>query len=182
VAGEVDNGLDHGRQEIAAPKVEESIDAVQTTRQGTDAQEAAQTQAAWGNENGPQYFRECVINMFSRASELLSAENDLIRDFEVAVSQATEDALAAENDATVALTAVTERLDALDHSEASINLSDKMSKMGFTPTRLVYDQQTGETTEYHFVNGEWKSKTQEAAEAAAEAAQNAPISGQPSDF
>jgi hypothetical protein len=57
-----------------------------------------------------------------------------------------------------------------------------MSKMGFTPTRLVYDQQTGETTEYHFVNGEWKSKTQEAAEAAAEAAQNAPISGQPSDF
>ena len=178
MVGEVDNGFDHGKQGVAAPKVEESIDAVQTTRQGTDAQEAAQSQAAWGNENGPQYFRECVINMFSRASELLSAENDLIRDFEVAVSQATEDALAAENDATVALTAVTERLDALDHSETSINLSDKMSKMGFNPTRLVYDQATGETTEYRFKDGEWKSQ----AERAAEAAQNAPISGQPSDF
>ncbi len=178
MAGEIDNGLDHGRQEIAAPKVEESIDAVQTTRQGTDAQEAAQTQAAWGKENGPQFFRERVINMFSQASEFLSAENDLIRDFEVAVSQATEDALAAENDATVALRAVTERLDALDHSEASINLTDKMSKMGFNPTRLVYDQATGETTEYRFEDGEWKSQ----AERAAEAAQNAPISGQPSDF
>ena len=178
MVGEVDNGLDQDKQNAAAPKVEESIDAVQTTRQGTDAQGAAQTQAAWGNEHGPQYFRECVINMFSRASELLSAENDLIRDFEVAVSQATEDALAAENDATVALTAVTERLDALDHSQASIKLANKMSQMGFEPTRIVYDQTTGETTEYRFMDGEWKSQ----AELAAKAAQNAPVSGQPSDF
>lgn len=178
MVGEVDNGLDQDRQNVAAPKVEESIDAVQATRQGTDAQEAAQTQAAWGNEHGPQYFRECVINMFSRASELLSAENDLIRDFEAAVKQATEDALAAENDATVALTAVTERLDALDHSQASIKLANKMSQMGFEPTRIVYDQTTGETTEYRFMDGEWKSQ----AELAAEAGQNAPVSGQPSDF
>lgn len=181
MAGEVDNGLDQDKQNAAAPKVEESIDAVQTTRQGTDAQGAAQTQAAWGNENGPQFFRDRVINMFSQASEFLSAENDLIRDFEVAVNQATEDALAAENDATVALTAVTERLDALDRSEASIKLADKMSKMGFISTRLAYDQATGETTEYRFVNGEWKPQAQQTADAA-EAAQNTPVSGRPSDF
>lgn len=178
MAGEVDNGLDHGRQEIAAPKVEESIDAVQTTRQGTDAQESAQIQAAWGDENGPQRFRKAVIDMFSRASDFLSAENDLIRDFEVAVKQATDAAVAADNDAKASFAAVTEHLSALDRSQTSVDLVNKMRDVGFNPTRIVYDQQTGETTEYHFVNGEWKSKTQEAAEAA----QNAPISGQPSDF
>lgn len=178
MAGEVDNGLDHGRQEIAAPKVEESIDAVQTTRQGTDAQESPQIPAAWGDENGPQRFREAVIEMFSRASDFLSAENDLIRDFEVAVKQATDAAVAAENDAKASFAAVTEHLSALDRSQTSVDLVNKMRDVGFNPTRIVYDQQTGETTEYHFVNGEWKSQ----AERAAEAAQNAPVSGQPSDF
>ena len=73
MVGEVDNGFDHGKQGVAAPKVEESIDAVQTTRQGTDAQEAAQSQAAWGNENGPESFREAAIRMFGQASEFLAA-------------------------------------------------------------------------------------------------------------
>lgn len=178
MVGEVDNGFDHGKQGVAAPKVEESIDAVQTTRQGTDAQEAAQSQAAWGNENGPESFREAAIRMFGQASEFLAAENDLIRDFEVAVKQATEAAVAAENDATASFTAVTEHLGALDRSQTSVDLVDKMRRVGFDPTRIVYDPYTGETTEYHFVDGEWKSRAQEAAEAA----QNAPVSGQPSDF
>lgn len=178
MAGEVDNGLDHGRQEIAAPKVEESIDAVQTTRQGTDAQESAQIQAAWGDEDGPQRFREAVIEMFSRASDFLSAENDLIRDFEVAVKQATDAAIAADNDAKASFAAVTEHLGALDRSQTSVDLVNKMRDVGFNPTRIVYDQLTGETTEYHFVDGEWKPVAQKAAEAS----QNAPTAGPQSDF
>ena len=178
MAGEVSTGLDEGRQNVAAPSVEQSIDAVQTTRQGTDAQEAAQTQAAWGNENGPQRFREAIIKMFGRASEFLSAENELIRDFEIAVTQATEAAIAAENDATVTLAAVKEQLGALDRSQTSVDLVNKMREVGFNPSRIVNDPQTGETTEYHFVDGEWKSRAQEAAEAA----QNAPTAGPQSDF
>ena len=82
---------DNDRQTAAATKVVETWDAVDGSRNGANALSAAQQSSFWGQETGPVQMRTRATDMFDAISELLTAERDLIQEFEAYMHRAMKE-------------------------------------------------------------------------------------------
>lgn len=120
----VDQAYNDDTQRAAIPNVNKSQDAVKTTASASDAQSAAQTHSAWGDESGPSTFRNSVADMFRDIADILKKENDLISAFETNVHLTMEEARDAEWDNQQALSRVNDMLD----NVASSNEAEALAK------------------------------------------------------
>lgn len=79
---------DDDQQQSAAPKVNETWDAVTGSRKHTAALGSAQTSDFWGHEEGPAKLQVSAAEMFDAVSGLLTYESDMLKKFEAAMHQA----------------------------------------------------------------------------------------------
>ena len=70
---------DDDQQQAAAPKVNETWDAVTESRNGATSLGSAQESSFWGQESGPVAMRTRATDMFNTISELLAAETRLLQ-------------------------------------------------------------------------------------------------------
>ena len=87
---------DDDQQQAAAPKVNETWDAVTESRNGATSLSSAQQSSFWGQEAGPVAMRTRATDMFDTISELLAAETKLIQEFEAYMHQAMKEFTGAE--------------------------------------------------------------------------------------
>ena len=78
-----DQSYDGDKQKQAAPNVQESQEAVDSSAKSSYALGSAQKPDVWGTERGPESFGHRSGDMFGEISDLLSKENALISEFEV---------------------------------------------------------------------------------------------------
>lgn len=82
---------DDDQQQAAAPKVNETWDAVTESRNGATSLGSAQESSFWGQESGPVAMRTRATDMFNTISELLAAETRLLQEFEAYMHQAMKE-------------------------------------------------------------------------------------------
>ena len=131
----VDQAYNDDTQRAAIPNVNKSQDAVKTTASASDAQSAAQTHSAWGDESGPSAFRNSVADMFRDIADILKKENDLISTFETNVHLTMEEAKGVEWDNQQALRKVNDMLDTVASSKEAEALAKDLEKKEYMDER-----------------------------------------------
>ena len=139
MTGNADYGYDKEAQEAAAPKVQESCQAVQESAKGSYSQGSAQTSDVWGCESGPDSFRHSTVDMFTEISDLLSKENDLISRFEANMRVTMKEAEGAEWDNQQSLAKVTEMLDKVANSQEAEALARRLEDSHFLQKKEAED-------------------------------------------
>lgn len=135
MTGSPDYGYNRPDQEAAVPNVDKSRDAVKTTASASDAQSAAQTHSAWGDEDGPSTFRNAVADMFRDIADILKKENDLISTFETNVHLTMEEAQGVEWDNQQALRKVNDMLDNVASSKEAEALAKQLEEKEYMDKR-----------------------------------------------
>lgn len=131
----VDQAYNDETQRAAVPNVNKSQDAVKTTANASDAQSAAQTHSAWGDESGPSTFRNSVADMFRDIADILKKENDLISTFETNVHLTMEEARGVEWDNQQALRKVNDMLDNVASSNEAEALAKQLEEKKYMDKR-----------------------------------------------
>jgi len=131
MAGEEQQEYNDERQQQAAPYVQESQEAVDSSSKASYSLGSAQKGDVWGSEAGPHELGYSAGDMFNGISDVLSKENALIAEFEAKMRQATESIKAAEADNEQAFRTVNQALEGVAGSAQARALASSLQNAGF---------------------------------------------------
>ena len=126
-----DQSYDGDKQKQAAPKVQESQEAVDSSAKSSYALGSAQKPDVWGTEEGPQELGYSAGDMFGGISDVLSKENALISEFETKMREAMASIEEAEADNEQTFRAVNRALEGVARSSQASALASSLQKAGF---------------------------------------------------
>ena len=125
-----DQSYDGDKQKQAAPNVQESQEAVDSSAKSSYALGSAQKPDVWGTERGPESFGHRSGDMFGEISDLLSKENALISEFETKMRQAMASIEETEADNEQTFRAVNQALEGVARSSQASALASSLQKAG----------------------------------------------------
>ena len=131
MAGEEQQEYNDDRQKQAAPNVQESQEAVDSSAKSSYALGSAQKPDVWGSEEGPQELGYSAGDMFGGISDVLSKENALISEFETKMRQAMASIEETEADNEQTFRAVNQALEGVARSSQASALASSLQKAGF---------------------------------------------------
>ena len=126
-----DQSYDGDKQKQAAPNVQESQEAVDSSAKSSYALGSAQKPDVWGSERGPESFGHRSGDMFGEISDLLSKENALISEFETKMREAMASIEETEADNEQTFRAVNQALEGVARSSQASALASSLQKAGF---------------------------------------------------
>lgn len=125
-----DQSYDGDKQKQAAPKVQESQEAVDSSAKASYSLGSAQKPDVWGSERGPESFGHRSGDMFGGISDVLSKENALISEFETKMREAMASIEEAEADNEQTFRAVNRALEGVARSSQASALASSLQKAG----------------------------------------------------
>ena len=125
-----DQSYDGDKQKQAAPNVQESQEAVDSSAKSSYALGSAQKPDVWGTEEGPQELGYSAGDMFGGISDVLSKENALISEFETKMRQAMASIEETEADNEQTFRAVNQALEGVARSSQASALASSLQKAG----------------------------------------------------
>jgi len=126
-----DQSYDGDKQKQAAPNVQESQEAVDSSAKASYSLGEAQKPDVWGTEEGPQELGYSAGDMFGGISDVLSKENALISEFETKMREAMASIEEAEADNEQTFRAVNRALEGVARSSQASALASSLQKAGF---------------------------------------------------